>query len=71
MRCSICKQDKSGSCICGFCYDCLKENGHEGCKKIMQKRNIQQSLAIRGVRYEFKTNNNKRMGNAKFKNLSY
>jgi hypothetical protein len=38
MKCNVCGKDKNGMCLCGFCQDCIKEHGHDGCHKIMEDR---------------------------------
>lgn len=38
MRCLICGQDTIGSCLCGFCIDCLKEYGHEKCQELIREK---------------------------------
>lgn len=39
-RCKVCKRDKQGCCICGYCVDCLVRYGHEKCRKIEQRENV-------------------------------
>jgi hypothetical protein len=31
MNCSVCGRDVSGSCLCGFCFECIKQYGHDNC----------------------------------------
>ena len=31
MTCPICNKKSKGTCLCGFCFDCIKEFGHDGC----------------------------------------
>jgi hypothetical protein len=38
MNCKICNKDKRVTCICGVCYDCIKELGHDKCHKIAREQ---------------------------------
>lgn len=38
MRCPICNQDVSGSCLCNFCINCLEEYGHEKCVEMLKQK---------------------------------
>lgn len=36
-NCKICGDDKNLICTCGFCEDCLKEFGHDGCNELLNQ----------------------------------
>ena len=41
MKCAICEKDTRGSCLCGFCIDCIKRYGHEKCAEMILIKNLQ------------------------------
>lgn len=38
MKCPICGKQTNVACTCGFCPDCIKKHGHDGCYKIIEER---------------------------------
>jgi hypothetical protein len=42
-NCKICGKDSGMKiiCICGYCFDCIKQYGHEKCHEIEQEEKKQ------------------------------
>lgn len=36
--CPVCGQDKAGVCCCGYCWECIRRFGHEGCRELLEDR---------------------------------
>lgn len=36
MMCKICKKDATCVCLCGFCNNCVRLHGHQGCAFIIE-----------------------------------
>jgi hypothetical protein len=51
MNCSVCGRDVSGSCLCGFCFECIKQYGHDNCiiKAKEKKEDIKNKKTKRDV----------------------
>lgn len=39
MICKVCDKETRIVCICGFCPDCIRENGHDKCAEIAKEKN--------------------------------
>jgi len=33
MKCRVCLGEVTCTCLCGFCYECIKNYGHDNCEK--------------------------------------